>query len=334
MIIRDVQMDIDVRAELEPYFDRFRRRTDKGTHMNSCSPFRDDNHPSFYVYFNDTESARAGYWGDHAADDAEFSRGTFLKLLAFLRNESEDETFAYLNGEYGTDAPADVSRLSLRKNIRIAVERFTRRPAERLASYEESHTTDISDAIRYMRGRGIHPETVAQYKIGQSGSAVAIPWFNGRGELVTVKYRSMESKKFWYMTDGGDITNELFGVQSLYTADIDRLYIVESEIDALYLHSLGYYAIALGNKAMNRGRAELLRKLRYKELCIIPDNDEPGMFAAQTVVNFMAPYTDIFIAEIPEGDKDINDLAPDAVHSVLAAAEQIKPLESKIEFHV
>lgn len=334
MIVRDVQMDVDVRAELEPYFDRFRRRTDKGTHMNSCSPFRDDNHPSFYVYFTDTENARAGYWGDHAADDAEFSRGTFLKLLAFLRNESEDETFEYLNSEFGTDAPADMSRLTLRKNVRIVAKRPTMRYAERYDEYERTHTTDISDAVAYMRERGIYAETVGQYKVGQYGSAIAIPWFNGRGELITVKYRSMESKKFWYMTGGDDITNELYGVHSLYGTEIDRLYVVESEIDAMYLHSLGHYAVALGNKAMNRGRAELLRKLRFKELCIIPDNDEPGMFAAQTVVNFMAPYTDIFIAEVPEMCKDINECDPEIAHTVLAAAEQIKPLESKIEFNV
>lgn len=334
MLIRGVEMDIDVREHLEPYLDMFRRLTDKGTHYNSCSPFRSDNNPSFYVYLEDTNSARAGYWGDHAADDEEFVRGTFLKLLAFLRNETEYETFEYLNMLYGSDAPADLDRLGLRPK-RAMTEFGKDVTASHTAlrkRYDETCRKDYTEAMAYMHGRHISEKGFEQSVLGQSGNALAIPWFNGRGELITVKFRDMSKKKFWYIDGGRDITDELFGIDAIYGRHIQRLYIVESEIDAIYLRSLGYDCVALGNKAMTRKRAEVLLKSKFDELCIIPDNDEPGMFVAQSIVNFMRTSVNIFIVELYEGTKDINDYEPDEVAGVLATAEQLNPLETNLEF--
>ena len=329
-------MDVDVREELEDYLHLFRRSTDKGTHLNSCSPFRSDEHPSFYVYFEDTDSAKAGFWGDHAADVDEFSRGTFLKLLAFVRNESEDTTFEYLNQKYGTDAPADMSRLRIKGNRKMG--RMFRRNDEydkrksKTDEYAETHLQSVTDAYRYLSGRGISAEVAAMFNVGCRDGALSIPWKDARGEIITVKYRSLDSKKFWYMADGADITGELFGIHHVYNSHDSRIYIVESEIDVMYLYTLGYTAVALGNKAMNEARAELLRKAPFTELVIIPDNDEAGRYAAESILKFMSSYKPVYIAEIPDGYKDINDLRPEAAKAVADAAEQIKPLTSKIYF--
>lgn len=337
MKIRGVEMDIDVRSELEPYLHLFRKSTDKGTHLNSCSPFRSDEHPSFYVYFEDTDSASAGYWGDHAANDDEFSRGTFLKLFSFLRNESEDITFDYLNESYGTDAPADMSRLNLKPSrkmgawIRTQSDKATQKSMAH--KYPKIHQTATADAYRYLVGRGIDMTTVVQFHIGQVGRALAIPWYDVNGDMITVKYRSLVDKKFWYIEDGLDITGALFGLHHVYKSDVKRLYIVESEIDVMYLYTLGYYAVALGNKAMNESRAELLRKAPYGELVIIPDNDEPGRYAAESIVKAMSPYKPVYIVEIPAGKKDINDLTPNDARAILETAEQINPFDSKISFN-
>lgn len=334
MMIRGVTMAVDVREEVAAYLDQFKRATDKGTHINSCSPFRDDNHPSFYLYYEDTASAKAGYWGDHAADDEEFVRGTFLKLFAFLRNESEDETFQYLNEKYGTDAPADISRLQLRSNR--VFESFGK--AVRMShtalfdQYVQTCRQDFSKALAYMQGRHIAEKAFNESGLGQNGNALAIPWFDGRGNMITVKFRDMDNKKFWYIKGGKDITDELFGLDAIYGKDIVKLYIVESEIDAIYLRSLGYDAVALGNKAMTRNRADVLRKVKFEELHIIPDNDEAGMFVAQSIVKFMRTSANIFIVPLPDGTKDINELKPKQVHSTLLDAGQINPLENDLTF--
>lgn len=336
MKIRGVEMDIDVRSELEPYLHLFRKPTDKGTHLNACSPFRSDDHPSFYVYFEDTDSALAGYWGDHAASDDSLSRGTFLKLFAFLRNESEDTTFDYLNESYGTDAPADMTRLKLKTSrkmgawLRTADDKVHQQSMRN--KYNKTHQNATADAYRYLIGRGIDSTTLSQFHIGQSGRALAIPWYDVNGNMINVKYRSLDDKKFWYMEDGLDITGALFGIHHVYKTDIKRLHIVESEIDVMYLYTLGYYAVALGNKAMNEARAELLRKAPFEELVIIPDNDDAGRYAAETIISYMSSYKPVYIAEIPSEFKDINDLTSENACAILESAEQLNPFDSKITF--
>ncbi len=103
-------VDVDIRYELEQF--DWTRPTWGGERLLAASPFRYDRTPSFYVYLEDTVSAKAGYWGDSGAYDEEFARGGFVKLLAFLRGETEDDAIDYLLETY---APAaEGGRLTLR----------------------------------------------------------------------------------------------------------------------------------------------------------------------------------------------------------------------------
>ncbi|WP_230116380.1 hypothetical protein [Bacillus velezensis] len=72
LILNGRHVDVDIRYELEQF--EWTRPTWTEDRLLAASPFRYDRTPSFYVYLEDTASAKAGYWGDSGAYDAEFAR--------------------------------------------------------------------------------------------------------------------------------------------------------------------------------------------------------------------------------------------------------------------
>src|SRR5699024_9967546 len=103
--IQGVEMDVDIRGELEE-FSWVRQRWSESKLM-AALPFRHDRVPSFtvtlYVEY-------AGTFVDSGAYDADYESGNFPKLLAFLRDETYEETCDYLFEIY---APNEESKTRL-----------------------------------------------------------------------------------------------------------------------------------------------------------------------------------------------------------------------------
>src|SRR5690554_2251318 len=89
--IQGVEIDINIREELSQ-FDWIRPKwtSDK---LIAASPFTYDRTPSFFV---NLDGEYAGTWADSGAYDADYASGNFAKLLAFLRDETYEETCEYL----------------------------------------------------------------------------------------------------------------------------------------------------------------------------------------------------------------------------------------------
>jgi len=84
MIINGQEVPVDVQAELEQFeWDKARWTGEK---LIACSPFRSDNHPSFYCWLVETEKAPTGAWGD-SGGSGEYEKGGFISLL-FILNAS------------------------------------------------------------------------------------------------------------------------------------------------------------------------------------------------------------------------------------------------------
>ena len=147
-------INIDVREELEQY--EWGRPKWSDSKLIATSPFRFDSNPSFFC---DLES---GGWSDSGAYDIEWERGNLPKLLAFLRNESYEETCEYLTETYGLRIDY-VGRLSvpnislIKKKPKISIKK------DILVSYNEKSSDylkqrGISESVcRFMR-RGIFGE--------------------------------------------------------------------------------------------------------------------------------------------------------------------------------
>jgi len=177
-------IDVDIRAELERFSWQNARWTD--TKLIAASPFRYDRKPSFFV---NLDGMYAGTWKDSGAYDSEWESGGFVKLLAFLRNETEDETAEYLIETYALSL--DSENLTLRIP-RLTIQRKGRSlDSAILAGFQTDYT--------YLKGRGISEDVQRQMGVryDAASQAVVIPWFTPDGKLANIKYRKTRGKAFW-----------------------------------------------------------------------------------------------------------------------------------------
>ncbi|MGG4028691.1 toprim domain-containing protein [Bacillus subtilis] len=329
LILNGRHVDVDIRYELEQF--EWTRPTWTEDRLLAASPFRYDRTPSFYVYLEDTASAKAGYWGDSGAYDAEFARGGFVKLLAFLRAETEDETVDYLLDAY---APAAKDgRLTLRLPKLKVVTKPEPLPESLLADVQAGPND-------YLTGRGISAEVQREAGVGLVGNAVAIPWRLPNGRLANVKYRSTRGKAFWYVKGGWPIRDLVYGMDLVYARRLRHAVICEAEIDAMAWRSVGVPAIGTGGSAFNLKKADIITQSPIEYLTVVTDNDKAGdklraaierylngkVRLAHGYITGVKDANELLVARGAEALKDVYDRAED-VRAVLRVGSGISELQ-------
>lgn len=88
--------------------------------------------------------------------------------------------------------------------------------------------------VEFFTSRGILPETVKIFKIGQKGDEILFPYFKN-GELVNVKHRGLVEKRF---TNEKDCEHVLFNRDSVVGKE--SIIICEGEIDCMSLTQMGF----------------------------------------------------------------------------------------------
>lgn len=273
--------------ELEPYFDRFSTYKLTNEKLISCSPFREDSHPSFAV------NLETGVWIDSGSFDPDYRKGNFTKLIAMLNNWSYDEAHHYLHNKYNLMTDTD----DLRLNINLPVDK----EREVLTVYE-------SDNLTYLLTRGIDIATQLLFNIGfcPESNAVIIPIFNKEDYIVALKFRSTTNKKFWFK--GNNPRQYLFGYNIFKVQTSKVLYVFESEIDALTAWSSGIPAVATMGSSITKEQVNLILLLDIEEIVCCGDNDGAGeVFNKQLEFKFSGVFK---LSQLiyPEGIKDINEV--------------------------
>ncbi|WP_144500152.1 toprim domain-containing protein [Bacillus pumilus] len=312
LTINGVPMDVDIREELEQY--EWDRPTWHSDRLTAASPFRDDRTPSFYVYYEDTPTANAGYFGDSGTGE----RGGFIKLLAFLREETEEETAYYLAETYGTGEGE--AHLKLRIPRLKIVE-----PTQPLA---ENLLEDVKiGPSAYLTNRGISEEVQRKAGVGLNGQTAVIPWRLPNKRLANVKYRSTRNKAFWYAKGGLPIRELIYGIETVYAERAKVAVLVEAEIDALSWHTAGFCGIAAGGSKFSDRKADIIAQSPIEYLIVVSDNDEAGEKLRKEVELKMRGKVRLAHGYITEGFKDTNELliaeGEDALKQVVGRAEAV-----------
>jgi len=313
MIINGQEVPVDVQAELEQFeWDKARWTGEK---LIACSPFRSDNHPSFYCWLVETEKAPTGAWGD-SGGSGEYEKGGFISLLSFLRNESEEETIEYLLTKYGTQGSG--GQIVLRR-LNVKLEKEARKPLpqsllEGLQEHPYLTQRGISKGVQKAMKTGFDPEK----------EAIALPWFLPDGRLAAIKYRKVNSKRFFYAKGGFPIRELLYGINILHEKDyLDTVVITEAEIDAMSAMTVGFPAVAVGGSQFNEKHKNLLLQTNIKNVIIASDNDEAGEKLAKQIKDTLGISFAIYRIDFPQGVKDLNDMDAVTRKRVLENAQRV-----------
>ena len=293
--VKNLRLDIDLQEELSEFsWQRERWHEDK---FVACSPFRYDNSPSFFVNLeNLPDKEIAGTWLDSGAlQGSEYKSGNFLTLLAYLREETEEETFDYLKEKY--DFKPYESKLKLKLDFKVKQD-FKPLP-EPVGGID----------TKYLPSRGIPASVceVATVRYVEKEKAVAFTWRNTTGEIQAIKYRRTENKIFYYAKGGRRLNELLFNIDYVTKNRCQTVAITEAEIDALSWQALGRGAVAVGGSSFSKAQASQLIRTGVKNVIISTDNDEVGKSLAKKIYNMVKNYFTIYEVVYPEGCKDMND---------------------------
>jgi len=290
---------IDVRTELEAF--DWTAATWTSRKLLAASPFRYDTHPSFFV------NLETGGWHDSGATDPDWQSGNFTKLLAYLRQESYEETAEYLSAKYGNGYVLTYDETG-RPTFKPPDLLKARVKPRRIPSYI---LDDYRYRSEYLGRRGISEEIQRLMNVGydMTQKAVTIPWFNADGSLGNVMYRKTAGKTFWYRSDSRPIGEMLYGINIVYKHRIKSVGIVEAPIDALTLMSNGICGIATGGTAITADKLALILRSPIEELTIWRDQDGAGRIWQRKLVEGLRGKVRLKIAKIPTEYKDVNEAA-------------------------
>ena len=296
MKIRNVEVPVDIQAELEPHLNHFRNYRIRGDKLQACSPFRYENHPSFAVNLEN------GTWIDSGASTDSYHKGNFISLLAYLRQEEYLDTEEYLLRAYNVMLE-EVDQLKLSMNL-------VYEPVVEVTHDWFKDYPHLQFRHPYLARRGITSEVQRLFCIGydKEHEAIAMPWFNKDKRVINVKYRSIRYKQFFYEQDGQLTRNYVYGLPQCRALGYKDVAIVESEIDCMYLWSNGIPAVAMGHAGINKVQVNLLLKAGITSVTIASDNDDAGnRFRADMEKKLPKLFT-VYSLDIPYCYKDVNDI--------------------------
>lgn len=314
--VGDLNLNVDVRQELEEF--DWKNASWKEEKLIASSPFRLDERPSFYCFFEN------GVWGD-SGGIGEYEKGGFISLLSFLRNETEEDVIEYLLEKYGV-VEKDGFHL---QRIRLPAKSTTHAPLPySLISSLSTHP--------YLTTRGIGVGIQKALKTGYSTEkqAIAIPWFLPDGRLGNIKYRRIDSKRFFYEKFGWSISKMLYGIHIFHQKPyLKHAVITEAEIDAMSCMTVGFPALAVGSSSWSHHKTNLILNSNIEEITIATDNDNAGKKLRGQIIEALAGRISIRVTEFPGGYKDCNDLLnenSELLRNTLENAKSIRKFRIKL----
>lgn len=309
LTVRGIKLDVDYAEELDIFLDKFDNYKIRDNKIQSCSPFRHEQHPSFAVNLDN------GTWVDSGADTEQDRKGNFTSLLCFLREEEYGATCDYLLEKYAL-LYEDTEQMHLKLDL-PAVDMLQPMYLEKWESYKYGE-------CEYLTNRGISAEVQDYFRTGTStkGDAVVIPWMDAAGRIINIKHRKIQNKDFWYSKGGKPVKNFVYGLFAVKDKDAKTMAIVESEIDALYLWSLDIPAVAVGGASLSEMQKKAILQLDLDTLIIATDMDTVGRRFADVLVWEFSGYFKIKLLELPADKKDVNECTP---AEVIDAVENARP---------
>ena len=198
--------------------------------------------------------------------------------------------------------------------------------------------------VKWFAERGISEPTLQHWKIGESleyfpqvGKKRRAINFNYYREnnLVNVKYR--DGQKNFKMVSGAELI--FYGLDNIKT--MEKIYIVEGEIDALSLHEAGIYSVCSVPNGASKGN----QRLEYLDNCfeyfkdkteiiLCTDNDNPGIELRNELSRRFGAYRCKYVdfGDFKDANEILTTKGAEALRNVIKTAKNF-PLEGVLNIN-
>lgn len=165
----------------------------------------------------------------------------------------------------------------------------------------------------YMWKRKLSKEIVDRFRVGYDNErcAITFPVYDEHNKLAMITARSVENKKF-YIDKG--IEKPVYLLNEIINNNIDTCYVCESQINALWMWTIGKPAIALIGTGTHH-QYEVIRKSGIRRFILAFDGDEAGDKGIKRFILNMPEYCIIDVLKVPRG-KDVNDLSEEEINNL------------------
>lgn len=160
----------------------------------------------------------------------------------------------------------------------------------------------------YMEKRHLSLPVIRKFKIGfdKSTNSITFPVWDQNNNLVMITKRNVDSKIFHI---DKDCEKPVYLLNFILNDNIKTVYVTESQINCLTLHSWGYPAIGLMGTG-TKYQYDILSKCGIRHYILALDGDPAGDKGTLRFIKNMPNDVIIDVVNIPRS-KDVNDLTKD-----------------------
>ena len=280
------------------------------------SPLRDDDVPSFNVYYSEYQELRF--------KDFNGSQGTCFDLVMLLNNCNFYEAICHINDEFGLGLGGRVSEKKL------SYKKFKAEISDKkcLIQFKPQEFTAIDK--KYWFKYGITKSTLEYFNVYSAKYVYmnkqllfrytnSSPIYCYKFENKVKVYRPLQPKGVYKWLSNAKMDTIQGHDQLIY--EQNTLIITKSLKDVMCLWELGYESIAPQAETTHLDESILANIIEnYKNIYILFDNDAAGIFGAETLQKKIPGSKVIYISL----EKDISDVIE--LHGIDVANELIKNL--------
>ena len=278
----------------------------KGDHIWVTCPYHKnghERHPSCTIYDGDNEFIKVPKGTFYCFTCKE--SGSIGKLIGECFNESKSWGEQWILDRFGDTY--------IKSNVDLEPIDFSE-SSQGNTILDDSLLEGYQVSYDYLNKRKISNEIVDKFEIkyDPKNKQVIFPLRDEKGQLVGLTKRKTEYKKYEIPKV---VYKPVYLLYYIIDNNIKEVYVCESQINALYLWSLGYPAIALLGTG-SRHQYNLLNKsgILFYHLCF--DGDEAGDKGIKNFKKNINKNCITDVIQLPRG-KDINDLSAEEINILI-----------------
>ena len=227
-------------------------------------------------------------------------KGSFLKFVAECFDAPESYAKAWLLKNFGGELVA--------KNLFMGEPIVLNRNKGIKKQLDESILDQYQTWNPYFNQRKLTRETAQKFNLRYDPKyrQVIFPYYNEKGQLITLLKRSIDTKTFFIETGS---TKPVYGINKIFQDNIRTCVLTEGLFDCLLANQYGMPTIAtLGNPSIEQ--FELINKSPLSTIYLMFDNDNAGRSFNEKAHKYLSKR--LFIIDVNIiGKKDIGELSYD-----------------------